>query len=315
MSKQSMTVGLIGAGSVGSGWAASCLAAGFKVAAFDPSPAAEQKARSYLTASWPALQEMGVAKTAAPPLENLRFASFEDVVELADYLHENGPEDTAVKRSIYARIESLSPREQIICSSSGGIPPTELQAQMDRPHRLVIAHPFNPPHLIPLVEIIGGEKTDPTVVERTFEMMEALGKHPIRIKKEMVAYMANRLQFALLREAIFCLKEGVADAVDIDDALRFALAPRWAIMGPLRSFALAGGTGGMENALALFAQANQRWFDSLGTVRLDADVQQTLIEASKDLFREHSVEDWVRIRDQRLPGVTKAAIDGKNRPA
>lgn len=309
MGEKTMTVGLIGAGSVGSGWAASYLAVGRRVIAYDPSPEAEQKVRDYLAASWPSLQAMGLAKTSTPPLENLRFASFEEVAEHADHIHENGPENTDEKRNIYARIESLSPNSQLICSSSGGIPPSELQSQMARPQRLVIAHPFNPPHLIPLVEIIGGEKTDPAIMDRAFEIMQMLGKHPIRLKKEMVAYMANRLQFALLREAIFCLKEGVANAADIDDALRYALAPRWAIMGPLRSFALAGGTGGMERALALFADANQRWFDSLGSVQLDAETQETLIKASKELFSAHNVEDWVRIRDQRLPDVIKAAVE------
>lgn len=303
-----VTVGLLGAGSVGRGWAASYLAAGHKVIAFDPNPEAPVIAHAYLTRSWPALKDMGVTTLETPPLSDLKFASFDEVVAGADHFHENGPEDLEQKRKLYARIEDLSVDDRMICSSSGGIPPSDLQSGMKRPQRLVVVHPFNPPHLIPLVEIVAGAQTERATIEQAIAIMKAIHKHPIEIKKEMVAYMANRLQFALLREAIFCLQEGVADASAIDDALRYALAPRWAIMGPLRTFALAGGAGGMERTLELFADANQKWWDALGTVRLSADVRKTLIEASAELFQEHSVEEWVHIRDERLPGVIKASL-------
>jgi carnitine 3-dehydrogenase len=142
------------------------------------------------------------------------------------------------------QLEAAAPRSTIICSSSGGLTPSELQAEMTAPERLVIAHPFNPAHLIPLVEIIGGKHTSPQTIDWTMTLMRRIGKKPIKLDREVTAYLANRLQFALLREAVHCLAEGVADARSIDDAVRYALAPRWLIMGALMTFSLAGGPGG-----------------------------------------------------------------------
>ncbi len=301
------TAGMIGMGSVGCGWAATYLAAGANVLAYDPDPAAPERARAFLISAWPALRDLGATDLPEPPLDRLRFADLDEVTRGADVVHENGPEKLAAKQEIYAQIEAASGADLLICSSSGGIQPSLLQADMAHPARLVVAHPFNPPHLIPLVEIIGGEATDAAVVEKAMALMRALGKKPIHLKKEMVAYMANRLQFALLREAMHCLDEGVADAQAIDDALRYALAPRWSIMGSLMIFSLAGGNGGMRHTLDQFSDATQLWWDSLGSPRLTPELKQKLIDAQAQLMNGKSPQDWARLRDERLVAVLNAA--------
>src|SRR5205807_2704682 len=161
-------------------------------------------------------------------------------------------------------VGEISPPHVVICSSSGGIPPSQLQADMPGRERIVVAHPFNPPHLMPLVEVIGGSDTAPEVIDWTMSYLQRVGKHPIRLHREMTAYLTNRLQFALLREAVNCLMEGVASPKSIDDAVKYGLAPRWAVVGGLMTLALAGGQGGMAQVMASFAPAIEQWWADLG---------------------------------------------------
>jgi 3-hydroxyacyl-CoA dehydrogenase len=298
--EQVSKIGLVGMGSVGAGWATAYLAHGCEVLAFDPTPGAEQAAHKFLQDTWGSVRKLGLAGTDAPPLENLRFLSVDELAREAEIVHENVPEDVRVKRETFKQLEAQTDRSTVICSSSGGLTPSELQAEMTAPERLVIAHPFNPAHLIPLVEVIGGRQTSPETVEWTMSLMRRIGKKPIKLEREMTAYLANRLQFALLREAVHCLAEGVADASSIDAAVRYALAPRWLIMGALMTFSLAGGPDGMPAVLEKFSASTEKWWDSLGAPRLTPDVRAKLIAAGDELAGQRPLDEWIVYRDRQL---------------
>lgn len=305
---QVRVAGLLGTGSVGSGWAAAYLGRGCEVLAYDPSPNAPEKVRDFLARSWPALCELGAA-TGEVPFDKLRFASLAEVAAGADVLHENAPERIDVKRDLLKDAEREAAPWTVICSSSGGLKPSDIQAEMSHPNRLVVAHPFNPPHLVPLVEVVGGRTTAPATADWAMALMRRLGKRPIRLDREMTAYMANRLQFALLREAIHCLVEGVASPQDIDDAVRYGLAPRWAVLGPLMTFTLAGGPGGMPHVLAQFSESTEAWWADLGETRLTPDVRDTLVTAAETLADDRALPDWMALRDRHLVRVLQLLDD------
>lgn len=248
-------VALLGFGNVGLGWAANYLAKGFEVRAFDPA-ANEVRAAKFLRAAWPSLKALGLTELSEYPAHRLLIVGTSaDAVRDACFIHENGPEDVAVKRAILSEVEDAADAGAIIASSSGGLPPSTLQSEMRRPERFLIAHPFNPPHLVPLVEVLGGDRTAAGTIETTMAHLRKLGKRPIKLDREMPGYLTNRLQFALLREAVHCLVEGVASAKSIEDAVQYGLAPRWMVMGSLTTLMLAGGPGGMRRVLESFSGA------------------------------------------------------------
>jgi carnitine 3-dehydrogenase len=177
---------------------------------------------------------------------------------------------------------------------------------MRHPGRLVVCHPFNPPHLVPLVEIVGGEKTAPEVVDWALRFFRALGKQPIRVDKEVTAFLTNRLQFALLREAAHCVAEGIASPQAIEDAMRYGLGPRWAVMGALTTFTLAGGPGGMRHTLSI-APELQKWMDALGSAKLTSpDVQAALIRAADEITAGKPISEWIAWRNEKLVDVVLA---------
>lgn len=309
--EQPRRIGLVGTGSVGSGWAAIYLARGFDVIACDPSPDAETRLRAFIADTWDALQRIGFATEKRVPEDKLSFVSDASAVAAAsDFVQENAPENLALKQAVYAEIEEAAPPTLVIGSSTGGIPPTQLQAKMRNPERLIVCHPFNPPHLIPLVEIIGGESTAPGVVDWALRFFAALGKKPIRIDKEVTAFLTNRLQFALLREAVHCVAEGIASPQAIEDAMRYGLGPRWAVMGALTTLTLAGGEGGMPHVLTI-APELQKWMDACGTPKLtDPEVQKKLVAAAEDITRGRALPELIAWRNQRLVDLLRAVGPG-----
>lgn len=304
--EESMRIALLGFGTVGLGWAANYLAKGYTVYAFDPAANAKEHAATFLDATWPALRALGLTQTERYPVDRLRVVDTPAAaVKGAAVVHENGPENVATKRAMYAEAETAAPPDAIIASSSGGLPPSTLQAEMRRPERFVIAHPFNPPHLVPLVEVLGGEKTAPETVERTIAHLRHLGKHPIKLQREAIGYLTNRLQFALVREAVHCLVEGIASAKSIEEALRFGLAPRWLGMGSLLTLTLSGGNGGMQRVLDSFAGAIENWWEALGSPKLTPDVKTKLLEAAGDLTQGNDLEELIALRDENLVDILR----------
>lgn len=301
-------VALVGLGTVGTGWAAAYLARGFDVVASDPAADAKASAARFLAAAWPALRRLGLAANETPPQHKLRFvATAEAAVAGADLVHENVPERLALKRAVLAQIEAGARPDAVIASSTGGIPATELAAEMRSPQRFVVMHPFNPPHLVPLVEVVGGANTDPDVVAWAMTFLRRLGKHPIRIDKEAPAFLTNRLQFALLREAIHCLVEGIASPQSIEDAVRYGLAPRWTAIGGLTTLTLAGGEGGMARILEHVAGEIDGWWRSLGAPTMTAAVKDKLVAAAVDLTKGKSLAEWAAWRDERLVDILRSA--------
>jgi len=297
-------IAVLGMGSVGASWAALFLAGGLEVVAHDPAPGAEQRARDFIRQAWPALIELGRTTLPEPDWARLRFAdSAARAAREAQVIQENIPEKPELKASVLAEVDAAAAPHKIVLSSTGGIPPTRMQASCRHPERLVVMHPFNPAHLIPLVEVVGGEHTSPEVVQWAMEFARHLGKHPIRLHTEASGHMTNRLQFALVREAIACLVEGVASARDIDAAVRWGLAPRWALMGGLMTLHLAGGPGGMRGILDHAGAAIQQWWQPAPEPRLTPEVVRRLVDAAQEVSDGRPVADWVRWRDRSLVDV------------
>lgn len=293
-------VALAGAGSVGASWAALLLAKGYEVAIFDPK-ADSAGVKRFVESAWPALRKLGVATSPAFDGDALSVCSdLSDAVRGADLAFENAPEQLEMKTSLIAHIDSLLPPDRLIFSSSGGIRPSLLQTDCVHPERVLVTHPFNPPHLIPLVEIVGGQQTRVDALSWARDFMASLGKRPIVLKREMVGHLANRLQAALMRETFHCVLEDVASPEDIDDAVRFGLGVRWALMGGVMTFNLAGGAGGAAHTLELARKAYTDWWADLGEVTLNPEVEAKLLSAALAVERGQPTEDWIRWRDDAL---------------
>lgn len=302
--EQVHAVAVIGAGSVGKSWAALYLARGYRVVATDPAPGFERRMEEFVTDAWGALRRLHRIPNPAPPLERLSYAnSAAEAAQQADLVQENAPEKVDLKRRLMAELDEATPEECLILSSSGGIGPTLLQEKCRHPGRIVIAHPFNPPHIIPLVEIVGGSATHPAAIEWTSQFMRRIGKRPIVLRREVTGHLTNRLQAALLREAFHCLVEEVASAQDIDDAMRYGLGPRWALMGSLMTFHLAGGAGGAAHTLELAAEAYENWWADLGNVHLTPEVRKQIIAGTAQIAGDRPIGDWIRWRDDNLVNI------------
>ncbi len=295
------SIAVIGTGAVGASWIALLLGHGFEVLAFDPRPGAESAARHFVTAAWPALQALGKASHGAPPFDRLRFtAGAGEAARAADVIQENTPEKPSLKAAVIAELDAAAAPHKVILSSTGGIAPSELQSACRHPQRFIVLHPFNPAHLIPLVEIVPGRDTAPEVVEWTMAFATLIGKRPIRLRRELPGHMTNRLQFALMREVVHCLQEGIASAADIDAALRDGLAPRWSLMGGLMTMHLAGGTGGMASILEHAGAAIESWWRPAADIRLDAPTRALLVAAAEAVAHGHTTQEWADWRDEQL---------------
>lgn len=271
-------VAVVGTGTIGMSWAANFLARGLAVAASDPAPEAEARLRQFIDTAWPVLARLGPT-AATPPHHALTFCRDpETSVADADFVQENAPEREAVKRELFARLDAALPPEVVIASSSSGLLISRLQAACRHPERVVIGHPFNPPHLIPLVEVVGGAQTAPATVERAMQFYAGIGKRPIHIRREVKGHVANRLQAALWREAVHLVASGVASVADVDTAISQGPGLRWALMGPHLTFHLAGGSGGMAHFLDQLGPPLESWWDDLGSPRLTPEVCQALAE-------------------------------------
>ncbi|MBV8650905.1 MAG: 3-hydroxyacyl-CoA dehydrogenase [Alphaproteobacteria bacterium] len=292
-------VAVIGAGTIGASWAAWFLARGLAVTASDPAPEGEGFLRRYVDEAWPALTRLGLAPGASQAA--LRFERDPAAaVAGADFVQESGPEREDVKRTLFRRLdEALDPGVPLVTSSSGLLM-SRIQEGLRHPERCVVGHPFNPPHLIPLVEVVGGTQTAPDVVERVMAFYAAVGKRPIHIKKEVKGHLANRLQAALWREAIHLVAEGVAEVADVDAAIAYGPGLRWAIMGPHLTFHLAGGTGGIDHFMNHLAVAVESWWPDLGTPVLTPEVKQKIIDGVRAEVGGRSIAELAAERDRRL---------------
>jgi 3-hydroxyacyl-CoA dehydrogenase len=296
-------IAIVGTGVIGASWAAQFLARGFDVIATDPAPNAETALRKYVDTAWPALSARGLAKTAAR--ERLSFTlDMTKAVSDADLVQENGPERPDFKIKLFADIDAAAPPNSIIASSSSGITMSVMQSACERPGRCVIAHPFNPPHLIPLVEIVGGEKTSPETVRWAMEFYASIGKKPIHLRKEVVGHVANRLQAALEREIVYLVHEGVLNVADADAAVCWGPGLRWGVMGPNMLFHLAGGPGGIQHALEHLGGPMAVWWRDLGNLTdWPPESKQAIIDGVLREVGNRSVGQLAEVRDKVLLGL------------
>jgi 3-hydroxyacyl-CoA dehydrogenase len=293
-------VAIIGTGVIGASWSALFLAKGLEVVATDVAPNAEAALKRFIEAAWPALKRLGLVTGASQ--SKLSFtADLATAVKGADLVQENGPERIEFKKKLYGQLDELLPADVVIASSSSGLTMSEIQsACRSHPERCVIGHPFNPPHLVPLVEIVGGAKTSEETIQRVAEFYTRLGKRTVRLHKEVPGHVANRLQSALSREVYYLVAEGVVTAADADTALSWGPGLRWGIMGSLLLNHLGGGQGGIEHFFEQFAAPMTAWWKVLGQPVLTPEVQKQLIDSVRAEVGARSVDELAAERDEML---------------
>src|SRR5882762_8710090 len=296
-------VTIIGTGVIGASWAALYLAKGLEVVATDIAPNAEAALKRFVDAAWPALKRLGLAPGAS--LSKLSFTpKIEGAVVGADLVQENGPERLDFKQKLYGQLDDLLPPEVIIASSSSGLTMSEIQLGCrSHPERCVIGHPFNPPHLVPLVEIVGGAKTSAATIQRADEFYTSIGQRTVRVNKEMPGHVANRLQAALSREIYYLVAEGVVSAADVDTALSWGPGLRWGVMGGLMLNHLGGGPGGIEHFFQQFTGPMTAWWKTLGSPVLTPEVQKKLIDSVHAEAGSRTIEELEAERDEVLLGL------------
>ena len=246
---------------------------------------------------------MGLAPGASQT--NLKFtAALAEAVKGADLVQENGPERIDFKKKLYGQLDELLPPDVIIASSSSGLTMSEIQSgAASHPERCVIAHPFNPPHLVPLVEIVGGAKTSEATIRRAAEFYTSIGQRTVRLNKEMPGHVANRLQAALAREVYYLVAEGVVSAADVDTALCWGPGLRWGIMGNMMLNHLGGGPGGIEHFFQQFTGPMTAWWKTLGSPVLTPEVQKKLIDSVHTEVGSRTIGDLAAERDEVLLGL------------
>ena len=296
---QVRTVACVGAGVIGGGWVAYFLARGFAVRAWDPAPDAEARLRGLVDAAWPALTELGLSPGAS--VDNLTVTTeLAAAVADADVVQESAPEQLELKRGLLAAIDAATPAHIVVASSTSGFGMTEMATEARTPERLVVAHPFNPPYLIPLVEVVGGEKTTADVVEWTAAFFRHVGKSVIVMDREVPGFIANRLQEALWREALHMVANGEATVEQIDASITDGPGLRWAFHGPMLTFHLAGGAGGMAHMLDHFGPSLLSPWTRLEAPELTPELRDRVVRGCEDEAGSRSIADLVRERDRAL---------------
>jgi ketoreductase RED1 len=305
--EQYRAAAVIGGGVIGASWTALFLARGLRVTVSDPRPDIERVVRAGLRAVAPTLGELGLDVAAL--VEDTGALMFESEVAAAvadaDVVQENVSERLDLKQRVWAAVEAAAPGDALFASASSALPATAIAERMRHPERLVIGHPFNPPHLVPLVEVVPGVRTDPAVAQRAVAFYRAIGKRPQLVKKEMPGFVANRLQNALFREAVHLVREGVVTEQALDDIVTSSIGMRWAIAGPFQTFHLGGGPGGLAAFLEHFGQSfDEVGWPSLGTPSLDEATVAVLNEQAQHFGA--TVDQLAATRDQAIVRLLRA---------
>src|SRR5215831_12670980 len=298
--KEIRNVAIVGTGVIGASWAALYLSRGLNVTATDPAPNAEANLRRYIDGAWKDLTVIGLSPNASR--DRLKFTTdLKQALANADLVQENGPERPDLKIKLFAEMDSAAPADAIIASSSSGLTMSVMQSACAHPERCLTAHPFNPPHVIPLVELVGGVKTSPQIIDRAASFYTSIGKRPIRLRKEVVGHVANRLQAALWREVLYLVEQGVVDVADADAAVCWGPGLRWGVMGPNLLFHLGGGEGGIKHFMEQFTLPLSIWWKDLGTItEFSPEVTKTIIEGVQKEAANRSIEELERERDVML---------------
>jgi 3-hydroxyacyl-CoA dehydrogenase len=295
-------IAIVGTGVIGASWAALFLAHGLDVIATDPVPNAEENLREYIDNAWTALEKLGLSSGASK--ERLSFTTkLSDALKDVDLVQENGPERPDFKIKLFADMDALTPETTILASSSSGIPIGVSQSSCKHPERCVIGHPFNPPHLIPLVEVVGSEKTSSATIERAIAFYTSIGKRPIHVRKEVVGHVANRLQAALYREIVYLIEQEVLSVSDADAAVSWGPGLRWGLMGPNLLFHLAGGEGGIRHFMEHLAGPMTTWWKDLGNPEFTPDLKEKIVQGVLAEAGDQSIDELAGARDRLLLGL------------
>lgn len=292
-------VAVDGTGTIGASWAAQYLASGLDVIATDPAGGAEARLRAQVEAFWPAVEALGLAPGASP--DRLSFTpELRAAVAEADFVQENAPEVPDVKAALFAEIDAAAPAGSVIASSSSGITMSVIQARCTHPQRTVIGHPVNPPHLIPLVEVVGGARTAPSTVRDAISFYAAIGKRPIHLKKEIPGHVVNRLQAALYREVVYLIQAGVLDVSDSDDAVSWGPGLRWGLMGPSLLWHLGSGPAGIKGFMDTFMDPLASSWKALGRPEITPELKQAIVDGVLKEAAGRSIEELSADRDSML---------------
>jgi 3-hydroxyacyl-CoA dehydrogenase len=307
-------VALVGTGVIGASWATLFLAKGLDVIATDTAPEAEAKLRATVARQWAAMETLGLSPGASQ--SRLTFTeSLEEAVRSADFIQESGPERLEIKRDLYRRMDEAARPEVVIATSSSGILISEVQAAcLHHPDRVLVGHPFNPPHLIPLVEVVGGKATSDAAIATAMQFYAAAGKRPIHLKKEVKGHVANRLQAALWREAFALVDDGVATVADIDTAIAHGPGLRWALLGPFLNLHLSGGVGGLEYVLDHLGPPIESWWADMREVTIDDDLKAKLVAGGDDELAGKSIDIITQDRDRVLLELMRLKAEAEHLP-
>ncbi len=290
------TVAALGAGVIGASWTALFLANGLRVQVYDPADTDGERLKAYIDNAWPTLTALGLTERGDPGNYQL-FDTAAAAVEGAEFIQESVPEKIELKHALYTEIEPALLPDAVVASSASGLLVREMQQGWRDPSRFILGHPFNPPHLIPLVELLANEATADGVLETAEAFYADIGKITIRVNKEVPAHVANRLQAALWREAISLVQNGVASVEDVDKAVWAGPGLRWAAMGPHKLFHLGAGAGGLREFCDRYRDSFHRWWDDLDDLRLDETLSRQLFEGVVDEAAGESVERVAAERD------------------
>jgi 3-hydroxyacyl-CoA dehydrogenase len=297
-------IAIVGTGVIGASWAAYYLARGFDVVATDPGPQAETNLRKYVDDAWPLLTQVGLSAGASR--DRLTFsADMSRALAQADWVQENAPERPDFKIKLFAQMDEATPPNAILASSSSGITMDVIQSGCKRPERCVIGHPFNPPHVVPLVEVVGGAKTSEATIERAMTFYADIGKKPVRLHKALPGHVANRFQAALYKEVLYLVQQGVLSVADADVAVCYGPGIRWGVMGPSLQWHVGGGQGGIQHFMEHLMDPLAGMMKTLGTPEITPQLKQTVVDAVLKEAGGRSVEQLAREENSVLTGLLK----------
>jgi 3-hydroxyacyl-CoA dehydrogenase len=297
-------IAIVGTGVIGASWAAYYLARGIDVVATDPGPQAEANLRKYVDDAWPLLTQVGLSAGASR--DRLTFnPDMSRALAEADWVQENAPERPDFKIKLFAQMDEATPPNSVLASSSSGITMDVIQSGCKRPERCVIGHPFNPPHVVPLVEVVGGAKTSEATIERAMAFYAAVGKKPVRLHKALPGHVANRFQAALYKEVLYLVQQGVLSVADADVAVCYGPGIRWGVMGPSLQWHVGGGQGGIQHFMEHLMDPLVAMMKTLGTPEITPQLKQTVVDAVLKEARGRSVEQLASAENSVLIALLK----------
>jgi carnitine 3-dehydrogenase len=295
-------VAIVGTGVIGASWAAYYLARGFNVIATDPAPNAEANLWKYVDEAWTTLSKNGLSPRASR--DRLTFEpEMAKALAKADFVQENAPERPDFKAKLFAQMDDATPPDSILASSSSSITMDVIQSACKRPERCVIGHPFNPPHVISLVEVVGGAKTSPETIDKTMAFYASIGKKPIRLFKALSGHVANRLQAALYKEVLYLIQQGVLSVEDADAAVSYGPGPRWGVMGPSLQWHLGGGPGGIHHFMEHLMDPLAGLMKALGSPDVTPELKKTVADGVMQMAGSRSVEQLAEEENEVLTGL------------